>query len=48
MKEFASKLPHTDPHHPEVTARVLEFIQSMTPEEAQTFLEYRKPGIPEY
>ena len=48
MKKYNSKLPYTDPHHPEVTARVLEMIQSMTPEEAKAFLEYRKPGIPEY
>ena len=48
MKEFESKLQNVSPHDPEVTARVLEFIQSMTPEEAKAFLEYRKPGIPEY
>ena len=48
MKEFDSKLHHADPFHPEVMARVLEVIQSMTPEEAKAFLEYRKPGIPEY
>ncbi len=48
MKEFDSKLQHADPFHPEVMARVIELIRSMTPEEAKTFLEYRKPGIPEY
>ena len=48
MKKFDSKLHHDDPFHPEVMARVIETIQSMTPEEAKAFLEYRKPGIPEY
>jgi hypothetical protein len=47
MKEFDEKL-NLPPFHPEVTARVIEFIRSMTPEEAKAFLEYRKPGIPEY
>ena len=47
MKQYDTKLPY-GPHHPEVLARVLEMIQSMTPEEGKAFLEYRKPGIPEY
>ena len=36
------------PNHPEVLARIIARIRSMTPEEAKAFLEYRKPGIPEY
>ncbi len=48
MKEFESKLKNTNPRDPEVTARVIELIQSLTPEEAQAFLEYRKPGMPKY
>jgi len=48
MKKFKEKLNIPDPHHPDVTARVLEIIGSMTPEEAVEFLEYRTPGVPEY
>ena len=48
MKTFEKKLDHLDPHHPEVTAHVIELIRSMTPEEAKEFLEYRTPGVPEY
>ena len=31
----------------EISARVVERIQQMTPEEALAYLEYREPGIPE-
>ena len=48
MKQFDEKLKGLSPDDPRVTARIREFIQSMTPEEAKAFLEYRRPGIPEY
>lgn len=41
------KLKNVDPFSPEVTARVLERIRRMTPEEALAFLNYRTPGIEE-
>jgi hypothetical protein len=48
MKTYKEKLNVPDPHDPAVTARVLEFIGSMTPDEAIEFLEYRTLGVPEY
>ncbi|MCX6378794.1 MAG: hypothetical protein NT023_04850 [Armatimonadetes bacterium] len=41
------KLKKRDPHSPEVIREAVEFIQSMTPEEALAFLMYRTPGVEE-
>ncbi len=41
------KLKRRDPHCPEVIREAVEFIQSMTPEEALAFLTYRTPGVEE-
>lgn len=35
------------PDSPEVTARIIERIKQMTPEELIAFLEYRTPGVEE-
>jgi hypothetical protein len=47
VKDFGEKL-NLPPTHPLVTARIVEHIRSMTPEEALAFLSYRTPGIKEY
>jgi hypothetical protein len=47
VKVYKEKL-NLPPTHPEVTARVVEMIRSMTPDEALAFLEYRSPGVKEY
>lgn len=36
-----------DPHSSEVTARIIEKISRMSPEEACAFLFYRTPGVEE-
>ena len=46
MKSKKPKL-NLDPNSPEVIARAVEHIRSMTPEEALTFLFYHTPGVEE-